>query len=382
VWCGSWQALPAAPTSDASARPPVIPGDLSGQLARVLGSLAAAGALPPAATTLTAHGTWRPAQRAGPGSYASSLPFELARLGSRPPQVIAAQLAQPLAVLPWIERTLATRGYLTVTVTTSHLAGLPARIVAAGPASARSHALSGRSLTAPYPPDLTAEISWPRAWKAQRDALVGRFGHAAGADVLFIHSENLASGPSPPIARSASPAAAVAYYGADAVRYALARTPGPRASAIEAQLSRPLDLSNPFCLVRYAHAGAASTLRWAAGLGLADPSQQAGSTAELQPSELQPAELELVYAMSWLAERVAAACRRSRPAELARYLEDLAAAWLASAERHPALPFGGRGAPAEPAGAIAMARLELAAAVRETLAAGLGLLTVAAPAMM
>ncbi len=355
----------------------MIPGDLSDQLARLLGSLAAAGALPPAATALTAHGTWRPAKRAGPGSYASSLCFELASLASRPPQAIAAQLAEPLAALPWVERAVAAGGYLTVTVTASHLAGLSARIVAAGPASARSAALSGRSLTAPHPPDLGAATSWPRAWKAQHDALVGRLGHAAGADVLFIHSENLVSGPSPTRASSGSPRTAVAYYGVDVVRYALARTPEPRAFAIEAQLSRPLDLSNPFCLVRYAHAGAASTLRWAASLGLADPSHRADRAAELQP-----AELELVDAMSWLAERVAAACRRRRPAELTRYLEDLANAWLTCAERHPALPFGGRRAPAEPAGATAMARLRLAAAVRQTLATGLGLLTVAAPAMM
>ena len=63
-----------------------------------------------------------------------------------------------------------------------------------------------------------------------------------------------------------------------------------------------------------------------------------------------PPELVLVDMMSWLPERVAAAARRRRPAELAAYLENLAGMWLDCADSCPALPFRGRGAPAVPAG--------------------------------
>ena len=364
----------------------MIPGDLSTELARALRSGAETGALPAAAAAFTAHGTWRPARPRDSGQghiaggYASSLPFELARLASVPPHVIATRLAASLADLPWVETAVAAGGYLTVKVTVRHLAGLPARIVAAGQDSARSGTLAGQRLTALHPPDLAASPDWPHAWRAQRDAVVGRLAAAAGADVLFSQSESTASVSSQATAGTGTPPVATAYYGADAVRYALARTSKPEPSAIESQLGRPLDLSNPFFLVRYARADAASTLRWAGDLGLAQDAPQ--PPAAPAATELQPAELDLIDAMSWLPERVAAAYRRRRPAELTAGLEFLAGAWLDCSERHPALPFNGQGAPVEPAGATAVARLELASAVGTILATGLGLLTVAAPAMM
>ena len=86
--------------------------------------------------------------------------------------------------------------------------------------------------------------------------------------------------------------------------------------------------------------------------------------------------------MSWLPERVAAAHRTGRPAELNAQLEIVAQAWLACCERHPALPFGGRAAPSDTSGRTAAARLELAEAAMTILGAGLGLLNVAAPAKM
>jgi len=348
----------------------MIPGDLTAELARLLDSLA----LPAKAAAPTPHGTWRPAE--GPGSYATSLPFALATLTNQPPDTIAARLADQLADLPWISTARATAGYLTVTVTRAHLAALPARIVAAGPACASSHALAGRRLTAPHPPDLATAPDWPPAWRAQRDALVGAFGNAAGADVQFIHSENSGPASRPAAARQSPPRVATSYYGADAVRYALARATKPTPSFIESQLRRPLDLSNPFFVVRYAHARAASILRWAQDLGAA-PGRPAGS----QP-EVQPAELDLIDAMSWLPERVAAAQRTRRSAELTAHLEIVAQAWLVCCERHPALPFGGRAAPSDPSDRTATARLELAEAAMTILGAGLGLLNVAAPAKM
>jgi hypothetical protein len=177
-------------------------------------------------------------------------------------------------------------------------------------------------------------------------------------------------------------AAAVAYAGADAVRYWLARMPAARAG----QLSRPVSvardpgrpraavpysaepyLARDLAAVTFARADAAATGRWAAELGLAplgppDAGQLAG-----------PAEIELLTQLSWLAERVAAAGRR-QPDGLPRYLERLAAAWLDCRDSCPALPFGGRAAPGEAAGVSA--RLWLARATATALAAGLDLIGV------
>jgi arginyl-tRNA synthetase len=114
-------------------------------------------------------------------------------------------------------------------------------------------------------------------------------------------------------------------------------------------------------------------LRWAAdlGLGRTEPDERlAGLLGELP-------ERVLLTRLSWLAERVAGAARRARPDELPRYLEEVAGAWQECRESCPALPFGGRAAPREPAGISA--RLWLAAATHAVLSAGLGLTGVAAP---
>ena len=357
----------------------MIPGDLTAELARLLSLQAAAGSLPPAAAILTANGTWRspPASAAaGPGSYSTSLPLELASLAQRPPEAIAAQLAR----LPWISIAYATDTYLTITVTPAYLARLPARILAAGPASAHSDALVGRTLTAPLPPDLATTLDWVQAWRAQHAALVGGLGRAAGAHVRFLQAERNAVAVSPSTADVGAPPAAVAYFGVDAVRFALAAAATPRPVAIVRQLGQPLDLANPFVMVRYAHADAASTLRCAADLGLrADeghPPVSPGTAAAV----LHPIEQRLIDVMSWLPERVAAAHRRRRPVDVVGYLENLARAWLDCSERCSALPFRGAGAATAPA--TVAVRLELAEAASTTLAAGLGLLGVAAPAMM
>jgi len=363
----------------------MILGDLGVELARVLRTAAVDGALPVAATMLSASGTWRPVPPyagAPAGSYATSLPLALARLAGRGPGQLAALLADPLGAVSWISAARPTGGYLTITVTRAHLTGLAARIAAAGPGAARSAALAGTRLTAPGAPDLAAEPSWRAAWRSQRDAVVGQLASAAGAEVLPLHSQRT---PAPASTRQAgvSPVqAAVAYFGPDAVRYALARTATAGEGAIQRQLGLPLDLTNPFVAVCYAHAGAASTLRWAADLGLPTTPARAGRALPPLADAAQPPELRLLEAMSWLPERIAAAARRRRPAELAAHLEYLAACWLDCAGSCPALPFRGRRAPADPAGEHALGRLELADAARITLAAGLRLLGVAAPSRL
>ena len=342
----------------------MIPGDIGVELDRTLQAMRHTAAEQPHQTALVpgAAGTWRPAPTAdggGPGTYATSLPILLGRQVGRDPERLAAELAQGLAEVPWVAAARVTGpGYLTVTVTTRHLRGLPVRIIAADRASG--------PITAPLP-DPASAPDWERAWYRQRDALLIRIAQAVGSDDPDINSEH-PYGPgrqpppdSAPRSRTGPVAEAVAWHGSDAVRYVLARTPGPRRAAIERQLGLPADLDNPFAVVRYAHAHAASTARWAAELtGAAD--QEGGP--EEAAADPQPAELALLDLLSWRDERLAAASRRRRPGELCAYAEQVAAAYLECAYTCPALACGGAAAPRDPAGPLAAARLELAGAAR------------------
>jgi arginyl-tRNA synthetase len=286
-----------------------------------------------------------------PGSYTSSLPLRLAREA-------AAALPARLAREPWIAAAeLTSPGYLTVTVTHDALAGLAVRIARAGPASAQSDALAGRTRPGPPETDLTAAPDWPSARAALAAQLTARLAAAAGATVIFSAERPVVN---PPATPSPIPAA-VAYAGRDAVLFALARTPPGGPAPQPALLARHV-LGNPAYAVRYAHAAAAAVLRWAASLG----SEPAG----FQPRLLMaPHELALLDALSWLPERVAMAARRGRPDEFAGYLEELAARTIdtMSTTGFTTMPD------------ISSERLWLADAARTGLAAGLGLLGVGAP---
>jgi len=350
-----------------------------------------------------------------PGSYASSLPFRLARPGQDPREA-AADLAARLGAEPWIEAAQPTgAGYLTVTVTHDVLAGLAVRVARAGPACAASDALRGRALPAPPSPDLAAEPGWPQARAALAAHLTARLAATAGATLIFSPEREVVTPPEPvpppggvPLLVLASPyspepyspeplpslapfppappqspespeplglflpvppqpesvAAAVAYAGADAVRFALARMPPGGAAPRVAVVARHV-LGNPAYAVRYAHAAAAAVLRWAAALG----TRQAGPQ-EFRPRLLaEPGELALLDALSWLPERVAAAARRGRPDEFAGYLEGLAERTI---DTMSATSFA-------TVSDISTERLWLAAAARTGLAAGLDLLGISAP---
>jgi len=139
-----------------------------------------------------------------PGSYASSLPFRLARRPGQDPRDVAAVLAARLGGEPWIAAAQVTGpGYLTVTVTRDTLAGLAVRIARAGPACAASDALRGRTVTGPADVDLAAEPDWPRARAALAAHLTARLARAAGATVIFSAERSVVP-PSRP--RSPSPA--------------------------------------------------------------------------------------------------------------------------------------------------------------------------------
>jgi arginyl-tRNA synthetase len=281
----------------------------------------------------------RPGPR--PGSYASSLPF---RLGPDP-RAQAAALATRLAAEPWIEAAEVTGpGYLTVTVTHAALAGLAVQITEAGPACVTSDALRDEPRRPPAPP------GWQAALAAE---LTARLAAAAGAP-------SKAERPATP----KEVAEAVAYAGADAVRFALARA-APGAQPPDPRIIARHVLANPAYAVRYAHAAAAAVLRWAAALGI----RPAGFRPDLLAG---PEELALLDALSWLPERVAMAARRGRPDEFAGYLEELAARTLDTMSTTGFTKISD----------ITSERLWLADAARTGLAACLGLLGISAPSRL
>ena len=325
-----------------------------------------------------------------PGSYASSLPFRLAR-SDRDPREVAAALAAELAREPWIAAAEVTgRGFLTVTVTHDALAGLAVRIARAGPACAESDALRGRTVPAPTPEPPGPPVGVP-GWSQARAALAGqltaRLAATAGATLIFDPERTGFPAPAslpPPLPGSGPVADAAGYAGADAVRFALARMP-PGSPASRNPVSRSTAsastasastapqaaiiarhvLANPAYAVRYAHAAAAAVLRWAAALG----TRPAGFTPRLLA---EPGELALLDALSWLPERVAVAARRGRPDEFAGYLEELAARTI---DTISTTSF-------RTTSRISSERLWLADAARTGLAAGLGLLGIGAPSRL
>lgn len=368
----------------------MILSDIGAELVRLLAGLVAVGDLEESAARVPISGTWRPApigEQAKPGTYATSLPFVLAGHCSGDHARLAAVLADGLAAVPWIAEARATGGgYITVTVTTEHLAALASRIIAvaggclAGASPSGTAAPdAGRMATGPIGVcgGMAKATTWERAWQAWRNTLVARFAKLA---MTRPPVAGASAAPTPTSAENGPPAVgpvatAISHYGLAAVRYALARTSKP--TAIEAQLRRPLDLANPFVLVRYACQDSGSVRRWAQELELEPTPSPAGRPPE-SPRDWapEPAELRLLDALSWLPERVAAAARRGRPAEFTTHLENVAEAWLTCREECPALPFGGRRSPADPSGPVAGARMALAEAVRRALVASLGLLCV------
>lgn len=348
----------------------MIPADLGAELSRAISAAIAAGELPPDAAGIDAAGTWRPPPDRDDASYATSLPFELAQVSGTAPTDIATDLAERLRETRGISAAEPTGGgYLTIAVTPEALAGLAVRIARAGADCARSTGLRGTTVPMPPLPDLAAAPTWPQAWREQAAALTGRLADAAGA-TFDRHLQRPARPGDPGPERRGPVLDAVAYAGADAVRYGLARALTSPSGPIEASTFVAANLADPYYAVSFACADSASTTRWAADLGLSR-GEPDGPLAGLLSER---AERELLWRLSWLAERVAGAARRRRPAELPRYLEETARAWLDCRESCPALPFGGRAAPHSAAGASA--RLWLAEATRTVLATGLDLVGV------
>jgi len=139
---------------------------------------------------------------AGPGRYASSLPFRLTTPG-QDPRAVAAALAARLETEPWIATAEVTgAGYLTVTVTPDALAALAVRIPRAGPACAASDALQGRTVPDPPSADPLTQPTWPRARAVLAAQLTARLATTAGATLFFPKRRLLP----PPAPESPSPA--------------------------------------------------------------------------------------------------------------------------------------------------------------------------------
>jgi arginyl-tRNA synthetase len=341
-----------------------------------------------------------------PGQYAASAALTL---GTNPRET-AQSLAARLAHEQWIETAEVTGpGFLTVTVTPEALAAVADNIIVAGPACATSDALAGETVPAAPPGDPLTAPTWEEARAALAARLTVRLAAAAGATVaefaaternLVTRQARTDSETGASSSRSEdSVAAAVTFAGRDAVLFTLARAIPGKSLRIEPDVIARHVLGNPAYAVRYAHARAACGVRWAVISRGGDPpypplSRRAGPMAKTAMVSGPPAgtvtpgdtgvppwertalpgpdseELALVDALSWLPERVAAAARRARPDEFARYLEDLASVTVdvLSSASHP----GNAAAPGS-------GRLTLARAAHTGLAAALGLLEVSAP---
>ena len=313
-----------------------------------------------------------------PGKYAASVALALAPN----PRETAKSLARALAREPWIASAEVTGpGYLTITVTPGALAAVADAVTSAGPACVTSDALAGQTVpAAPVGDPLTAP-TWEKARAALAVRLTARLAAAAGATITDpTAAERVRVSPPATTDPGAGVARAVAFAGRDAVLFTLARAIPGKPLQVQQEIIARHVLGNPAYAVRYAHARAASGLRWAVTSSSADTIGVAEApefSVEGYGGSPPRGTTALLDALSWLPERVAAAARRGRPDEFARYLEDLASITvdvLSSASR-PGTGGTGRGKGAAPGSD----RLTLARAARTGLAAGLSLLEVSAP---
>jgi len=162
--------------------------------------------------------------------------------------------------------------------------------------------------------------------------------------------------------------------GVDAARYALARSSADSTLDIDLDLWSRQSSDNPVFYVQYAATRAASVLRHAAELGIAEPVPAEVDLALLSSQR----ETDLLLALAQFPQVVATAAELREPHRVARYLEEKVAK---SAQRFwddcQVLPQGD-----EPVAPTAAPRLLLWRATRIVLENGLRLLGVSAPERM
>ncbi len=160
------------------------------------------------------------------------------------------------------------------------------------------------------------------------------------------------------------------WLGTDALRYSLGRFPADSPLTLDPELLQKRTNDNPVFYVQYAHARTHQVARNAAAAGV-DGSQFA---AELLTDET---ESILLGALAEFPRIVAQAASLREPHRVARYLEELAAAFHRWYDACRVTPLGD--APVEP---VHHSRRVLADATGQVLRNGLGLLGVSAPERM
>ena len=158
--------------------------------------------------------------------------------------------------------------------------------------------------------------------------------------------------------------------GVDAARYALIRSSVDQTMDIDLQLWTSATNDNPVFYVQYAHARLCSLARNAADLGV---TTEAADLSLL----VEDREGALIRTIGQVPQIVASAADLREPHRVARYLEELAAAYHRFYDTCRVLPMGD-----EEAGPLHAARLALSSATRQTLANGLRLIGVSAPEKM
>lgn len=160
--------------------------------------------------------------------------------------------------------------------------------------------------------------------------------------------------------------------GVDAARYTLARHPVDTPLVVDLEeISRKAN-DNPVFYVQYAHARIASVLRNAQDIGV--DWRNVEFSPELLDSEQ---ENELLGVIEKFPAVIAAAAELREPHRVARYLEELATAYHRFYDACRVLPRSD-----EVLGGVHIARLWVCAGTQQTLANGLDLLGVSAPAKM
>ena len=158
--------------------------------------------------------------------------------------------------------------------------------------------------------------------------------------------------------------------GVDAARYALIRSSVDQTMDIDLELWTSATNDNPVFYVQYAHARLCSLARNAADLGV---TTEAADLSLL----VEDREGALIRTIGEFPRVVASAADLREPHRVARYLEELAAAYHRFYDTCRVLPMGD-----EEAGPLHAARLALSTATRQTLANGLRLIGVSAPEKM
>jgi arginyl-tRNA synthetase len=161
--------------------------------------------------------------------------------------------------------------------------------------------------------------------------------------------------------------------GADAARYALARTSIDQTIDLDLDLWSRKSNDNPVFYVQYAHARISSVLRNAADLGIA-----LGEPGGVDPGQLgHERENDLLRAIGEFPRVLAAAAELRAPHRVARFLEELAGTYHRFYDNCRVLPRGD-----EETTSLNVARLWLCAATATVLRNGLAVLGVHAPERM